>query len=132
MAIWIFRGLFVIAGTAAAYSICPEDADPYKYMLVGLVICGGLVLAEWFFSRSPISVITSVVFGSIVGIVLAVLTRAVVELQIGHIEDPALRGQAVDGLNTAVYKKLMAEGITIPFPQREVHFRQPTPVEGTD
>ena len=37
------------------------------------------------------------------------------------IELPELRGQCVDGLNTAIYKALNAEGITIPFPQRDVH-----------
>ena len=37
------------------------------------------------------------------------------------IEFPELRGQCVDGLNTAIYKALNAEGITIPFPQRDVH-----------
>ena len=37
------------------------------------------------------------------------------------IELPELRGQCVDGLNTAIYKALSAGGITIPFPQRDVH-----------
>lgn len=37
------------------------------------------------------------------------------------IEFPELRGQCVDGLNTAIYKALNTEGITIPFPQRDVH-----------
>ena len=37
------------------------------------------------------------------------------------IEFPELRGQCVDGLNTAIYKALNAERITIPFPQRDVH-----------
>ncbi len=37
------------------------------------------------------------------------------------IEFPELRGECVDGLNTAIYKALMVEGITIPFPQRDVH-----------
>ena len=48
------------------------------------------------------------------------------------IELPELRGQCVDGLNTAIYKALNAEGITIPFPQRDVHLypdTAPTPTQ---
>jgi small-conductance mechanosensitive channel len=48
------------------------------------------------------------------------------------IEEPALRGQAVDGLNSAIYKGLGAEGISIPFPQRELHIRQQPADEGGD
>jgi small-conductance mechanosensitive channel len=39
------------------------------------------------------------------------------------IDEPVLRGRAVDAINTAIYKKLRTEGIEIPFPQREVHIR---------
>jgi MscS family membrane protein len=45
------------------------------------------------------------------------------------IRDPVLRGRCVDGLNTAVYKALAAERITIPFPQRELHLHQPPPTD---
>ena len=41
------------------------------------------------------------------------------------IDEPVLRGQAIDALNTAVYKRFNAEGIQIPFPQRDVHIKQP-------
>jgi small-conductance mechanosensitive channel len=37
------------------------------------------------------------------------------------IREPELRGQCIDGLNSAIYKALNAAGITIPFPQRDVH-----------
>ncbi len=37
------------------------------------------------------------------------------------VDEPAVRGRCLDGLNTAIYKALNAEGITIPFPQRDVH-----------
>ena len=46
------------------------------------------------------------------------------------IDDPAVRGLCVDGLNTAFYKMLGQAGINIPFPQRELHFRQSIPPVG--
>jgi len=39
------------------------------------------------------------------------------------IDKPAERGLMRDALNTAVYKRLMVEKITIPFPQRDVHLQ---------
>jgi MscS family membrane protein len=45
------------------------------------------------------------------------------QLQI-WIDEPRLRGRAMDELNTAVYKRFEAEGIEIPFPQRVVHMQQ--------
>jgi len=39
----------------------------------------------------------------------------------GWIEEPVLRGRALDELYTAVYKRFMEDGIEIPFPQRDVH-----------
>jgi MscS family membrane protein len=44
---------------------------------------------------------------------------------LGWIEEPALRGQAIDDLLTTIYKRFNAEGVVIPFPQRDVHlFKQ--------
>jgi small-conductance mechanosensitive channel len=45
----------------------------------------------------------------------------------GWIDEPALRGRCIDGMNTAIYKALGAANIEIPFPQRVVHLAQPTP-----
>jgi small-conductance mechanosensitive channel len=37
------------------------------------------------------------------------------------VDEPVLRGLCLHELNTAIYKALNAAGITIPFPQRDVH-----------
>jgi MscS family membrane protein len=39
-------------------------------------------------------------------------------------KEPALRGRTVHELNSAIYKKFNEKGITIPFPQRDLHIRQ--------
>ncbi len=39
----------------------------------------------------------------------------------GWIDEPVLRGRALDELNGAVYRKFNAEGISIAFPQMDVH-----------
>ena len=42
----------------------------------------------------------------------------------GWIDEPALRGSYIDGLNTAIYKALGQADIEIPFPQRVVHMSE--------
>ena len=100
--------------------------------------------------KSRVSVLVGVAYGSDVDHVRGVLLRAAqgVELVADDpeprirfmemadsalvfrvlcwIEFPELRGECVDGLNTAIYKALKVEGITIPFPQRDVHLHPDT------
>ena len=37
------------------------------------------------------------------------------------VDEPVLRGRCLDAINTAIYKALREAGISIPFPQRDVH-----------
>jgi len=46
------------------------------------------------------------------------------------IDEPALRGICIDGLNTAVYKALGRAEIEIPFPQRVLHVARPPAESG--
>ena len=39
------------------------------------------------------------------------------------IEEPVLKGRAVDALNTAVFERFAAEGIEIPFPKRDLYLK---------
>ncbi|MBW2524143.1 MAG: mechanosensitive ion channel family protein [Deltaproteobacteria bacterium] len=43
----------------------------------------------------------------------------------GWIDEPVLRGRALDELNAGVYKAFAEHDIEIPFPQRDVHLYQP-------
>jgi small-conductance mechanosensitive channel len=40
------------------------------------------------------------------------------------INEPVLRGQCMDALHTAVYKRFNADGIIIPFPQQDVYIKK--------
>jgi small-conductance mechanosensitive channel len=40
------------------------------------------------------------------------------------VDEPVLRGRCLDALYAAIYKALNAEGISIPFPQRDVHLKK--------
>jgi small-conductance mechanosensitive channel len=42
----------------------------------------------------------------------------------GWIDEPVLRGRALDELNAEVYRKLLDGGVEIPFPQRDLWVRQ--------
>jgi MscS family membrane protein len=42
----------------------------------------------------------------------------------GWIDEPVLRGRAVDDLLTTIYKRFSEESIEIPFPQQDVHIKQ--------
>ncbi|MDH3216190.1 MAG: mechanosensitive ion channel family protein [Candidatus Krumholzibacteria bacterium] len=43
------------------------------------------------------------------------------------IDEPVLRGQVLDALNSAIYKRLASEGIEIPYPKRDVYIRHMPP-----
>jgi small-conductance mechanosensitive channel len=47
------------------------------------------------------------------------------------VERPVLRGKVRHVLHTEIYKRFVAEGIEIPFPQRDVHMKVPEKAEGS-
>ncbi|MCW8827013.1 MAG: mechanosensitive ion channel family protein [Gammaproteobacteria bacterium] len=45
------------------------------------------------------------------------------------VENPELKGRTIDALNSAIYKRFIAENIEIPFPQRDLYIKQ-MPAQG--
>ncbi len=43
---------------------------------------------------------------------------------LGWIPEPWMRGQTLDALNTAIYKRFAADGIEIPYPKRDVYLHR--------
>lgn len=82
MGLWVFRALFVLASAGTAYSIGLDLGHPFTILLVGILISLAIIVAEWFVSRGPIALISSVVFGALLGMLFAALAVSVLGLAI--------------------------------------------------
>lgn len=82
MGVWVFRALFVLASAGTAYSIGLDLGEPFVFLLVGIFASFLVIVAEWFVCRGPIALISSIVFGALLGLLFATLTVAVVGLAI--------------------------------------------------
>lgn len=89
MIVWILRSLFVMGGTAVAYSVAIAVGSAWWLGLaIGFPLSMGMVAAEWKLSRTRISVISSIVFGVLVGLLMTILAEKVIVLAVGNIQDP--------------------------------------------
>lgn len=80
MALWIFRGVFIMASAGTAYSIGIGLNKPFVALVLGIVLSLVLIIAEWFVSQGPIALISSIVFGSLIGLLFATLSVSVLGL----------------------------------------------------
>lgn len=76
--IWFLRGLFIMVGSAVGYTIGKATGYEYVWLVASIVVCVLVVIAEWLVSSSPISVVTSVVFGTLLGLVFATVIQKVI------------------------------------------------------
>ncbi|KPK61787.1 MAG: hypothetical protein AMK73_07740 [Planctomycetes bacterium SM23_32] len=74
--------MFVLASAGTAYSIGLDLGEPFVFLLVGIFASFLVIVAEWFVCRGPIALISSIVFGALLGLLFATLTVAVVGLAI--------------------------------------------------
>jgi uncharacterized protein YacL len=82
MGLWVFRALFVLASAGTAYSIGLDVGRPFSVLLLGIIVSILVIVAEWFVSRGPIALISSVVFGALLGMLFATLTVSVIGLAV--------------------------------------------------
>jgi len=86
MIVWILRTLFVLGGTAVAYSVgIAMGASWWLGLAIGFPGSIAMVVGEWKLSRTRISVISSIVFGVLVGLLMTILAEKVVVLAAGEL-----------------------------------------------
>jgi uncharacterized protein YacL len=98
MALWVFRAAFILASAGTAYSIGLEAGHPVEALVVGILVSVGVIAAEWAVSKGPISLISSVVFGALLGLLFATLTVQVIGLALAKETMDAVRGEITGGL----------------------------------
>ncbi|MBS3764067.1 MAG: PIN domain-containing protein [Planctomycetes bacterium] len=77
MTIWVLRAVFFLSGAAVAYSIGHEMSNPFLWFSIGIAVSGLLVVFEMFFSRSPLAAVSSIVFGTLVGLAFALIAQQI-------------------------------------------------------
>ncbi|MFO7956112.1 MAG: PIN domain-containing protein [Candidatus Brocadiia bacterium] len=80
MVLWVFRAVFILASAGTAYSIGLDVGHPFEALLIGIFGSLAVIVAEWFVSRGPIALISSIVFGALLGLLFATLTVQVLGL----------------------------------------------------
>jgi len=120
MGIWVFRALFVVAGSAVAYSFGKDIGTPYVWLVFGIFLSSAVVLIEAFMTSRPIALISSVVFGSMVGLLFAVIAQRVLLLVVGPMyKDPLLQTQFERNLSLALMIAFIYLGISFLYQTRD-------------
>ncbi len=115
MGLWVFRALFVLASAGTAYSIGFDLGRPFEFLLGGIGCSIVVIIAEWFVSRGPIALISSIVFGALLGMLFATLTVSVVGLAVESETMAAIR----DDLTGALIVVFSYLGIAFIYESRE-------------
>ncbi len=98
MVLWIFRAIFVLASAGTAYSIGRDVGQEYTMLVGGIVGSVLVIAAEAFISRGPIALISSIVFGALLGLLFATLTVSVLGLALSGRSWTAIRGDLTGAL----------------------------------
>ncbi len=105
MALWIFRAIFVLASAGTAYSIGLDVGHPFGLLLAGIIGSVFVIAAEAFISHGPIALISSIVFGALLGLLFATLTVTVLGLALSKEVMDAIR-RDVTGAFVVIYSYL--------------------------
>ncbi len=82
MTIWFLRALFVMSAAASGFAIGNDLDKPYVGIVCGILASIIIIALEGLLSARPVALISSVVFGTLVGLLFATLAQRVMMLVI--------------------------------------------------
>jgi len=80
-----------MAWAAAAYAVGEDVGRPYEVLVMGILTGVMIVMAEIALSGRLLSIISSVLFGTLLGILMVALSVLVIELAFGELTQPLKR-----------------------------------------
>ncbi len=84
---WIFRAVFLLVGASVGYKIGETLGHAFAGIILGIVVSLATIALEWFVSKKPISIISSILFGAILGLLFTIMAEHILILVTGPIED---------------------------------------------
>ncbi len=111
---WFFRCIFLLVGASVGYKFGDTLGNPFYGILFGIIISVAAIIFEWFISSKPISVISSVVFGAVLGLLLTAIGSEALKLVIGPIDE-----QISQSISTAMLVGFTYLGIAILYQTRD-------------
>jgi len=96
MLIWLIRAVFVLASSGVGYHVArTAQWDVFRGLIVGLMVALVMIVVEMGFSKTPISSISSIVFGVLIGLLFATLFYRAILLVFGEEANWLLGSQLV-------------------------------------
>ncbi len=80
---WAFRVLFYICLCAIGYTAGSKIGMQFSFLLGSMAAGAVIIVFEWFISSKPLTAISSVVFGVLIGVLGALLGVKIVQLAVG-------------------------------------------------
>jgi uncharacterized protein YacL len=74
MAIWVFRAMFFLGSGSVAYQMAKmAEFNPFDSIITGLVAAVVMIFVELAFTKAPVSSISAIVFGLLIGIIFSIV-----------------------------------------------------------
>ncbi len=120
---WIFRGVFLVTGVSIGYKLGETLGNPLWGIILGIVSSLAIIAFEWFMGGRPIAIISSLLFGVILGLIFMVMAEQMLILVTGPAEqwfaEPERGLQVLQNIRVAMLIAFIYLGASILYQTRD-------------